>query len=65
MITPNTGHVELSPNRSFVIKIAYPNSYYEDFSNNIKTICSFKLLFKGVEKILKIELDNIINNIRT
>lgn len=64
--TPNIGHVELSPNRSFVIKIAYPNSYYEDFSNNIKK--PYVLLnysFEGVEKILKIELDNIINNIRT
>lgn len=64
--TPNIGNVELSTNKSFVIKIAYPNSYYEDFSNNLKT--PYVLLnysFEGVEKTLKIELDNIINNIRT
>lgn len=64
--TPNIGHVEVSTNNSFVIKLAYPNSYYGDFSNDIENpyvLLSYS--FEGVEKTLKIELDKIINNVRT
>lgn len=64
--TPNVGHVELKTNNSFVIEISYPNSYYGDLTNNLEN--PYVLLmysFKGIEKSLKIELDKIINNIRT
>ena len=64
--TPNIGHVELSPSNSFVIKLAYPNTYYENFSNELENpyvLLSYS--FKGTEKTLKIKLNKIINNIRT
>ena len=64
--TPNIGHVKLSSSKSFVIKLAYPNSYYGDFSNDIQTpYVILNYSFEEVEKTLKIELDKIINNIRT
>lgn len=64
--TPNIGHVKLSSSNSFVIKLAHPNSYYGDFSNELENpyvLLSYS--FEGVEKTLKIELNKIINNIRT
>ena len=64
--TPNIGHVKLLTNNSFVIKLAYPNAYYGNFSNELENpyvLLSYS--FEGVEKTLKIELGKIINNIRT
>lgn len=64
--TPNIGNVQLSSDNSFVVKLAYPNAYYGDFSNELENpyvLLSYS--FEGVEKTLKIELNKIINNIRT
>ena len=61
--TPNIGKVTLSDNNTFSINISYPNSYYEDFTNNI--IPPYVLIdyyFEGINKNVKINLDIQVPN---
>lgn len=60
--TPNCGYVKLK-NNTFSFSIMNPNSYYEDFSNTLKPsyiMINYKI--EGEDKILKIILDNTLNN---
>lgn len=60
--TPNHGSVILK-NNTFTFNIMNPNTYYDDFSNTLNP--SYVLLnyqFNGQDKILKIILNNTLNN---
>lgn len=64
--TPNIGQVTVKNDNSFVIHLAYPNSYYEDFSNRITNpYVMLYYSYEGGDKVIKIDLDKIVPNIRT